>query len=434
MEQQKNICITQTSRRNGRMAWRVGWWLVGFWWILSGYGGVQARAKGSFRDYQKACEKGNPNGCLHLGFLLELGKKVPKDPQEALRMYLRACELNQARGCTDAGVMWAKGLVGKPSMMKALTLYEKGCAGRDHKGCFLWASWLEREQPTQPIAAAHQAYEKACTYGSGAACVLLGRRFASGRLAPRDPKRAAELFRRACLWRNDHEGCARWSIFLERGVGGTADPALAQRNWKWSCEKKYGFACTLLGASFRDGRVGKPSPTKAAKMFRLGCRLRDPNGCMLLARLYESGSGTKASKAKPSRQAQPLYQKACQLGMHQACFELAVSYEKGLALRKNRDLSLKMYEKSCDLGSGIGCYALAFHLQAGPPQVIGKKKKKPKKKKKKSRTKEDLRSALAVSSSRPAYQVPEAKVLRLVQRACALGYVLACKAEKTREP
>ncbi|MCB9640009.1 MAG: sel1 repeat family protein [Myxococcales bacterium] len=429
------------QRRTQQNAWSKPCWrrssalLWGLVALLWGLSGAQARAKGSFKDYQKACRKGNSGGCLHLGFLFETGKTVgKKDLQEALRFYTRACELKKARGCTDAGVLWASGRLGKVSMYKAVSFYEKGCARHDHKGCFLLATYLEKDKPKKQHKKAHATYEKACLYGSGEACLLLGKRHDSGILAKKEAKSAVQWFRRACLWMRDHEACARWSVYLDRGKGVARDSALAQKNWQWSCNKKHALSCTLLGISYRDGRAGKPSASKAAKMFRLGCRFRNQQGCVLLARLFESGFGGKRNRQRFARNAHDIYLKACQRGAHQACFNAAVNYEKGRSTRRNHVKALQMYEKACHHGSGIGCYALAFHLQAGPPAVKApkrakkkRKKKRAKKSRKKRRKKARRKRAVRLASSKPVQKVSEARLLRLVRRACKLGYKPACK-------
>ena len=332
----------------------------------------------SERDLQSACQSGNGRGCLQLGFLYERGKIArKKDPKRAYALYMQACSLKVARGCTDAGILQERGSGVKADTLQALAWYHKGCEGLDQKGCYLLASWLEQELSRLPqgilpdalkswferdlAEAVETLYDRACQYGSGVACHLLASRLQRLLLAKESTtrlamqKRAAMYAHRACKELEESAACVGWGLMVERGWGRAAAPAKAHAIWEKACLKRQSLACLLLGLRFRDGLHQRKAPYRAARFFRLACQQKKPEGCLLLAMLYDEGFGKKSAKAKNAQQALSFYEKACQLGSHQGCFQAAVRLEKKKPVKKNLPKALLMYKKACQLGYKKAC-------------------------------------------------------------------------------
>ncbi|MDD7514949.1 MAG: sel1 repeat family protein, partial [Campylobacter lanienae] len=51
--------------------------------------------------YQKACDAGDPYGCVLLGILYEVGEGVRQDYAMAKEYYGKACDLGDQLGCDE---------------------------------------------------------------------------------------------------------------------------------------------------------------------------------------------------------------------------------------------------------------------------------------------------------------------------------------------
>ena len=58
----------------------------------------------------------------------------------------------------------------------------------------------------------------------------------------------------------------------------------------------------------------------------------------------------------PLRAAQ-LYEKACDLGHENACYNLGVMYMDGEFLKKNKLKAAELFKKSCDMNFDLACKA-----------------------------------------------------------------------------
>src|SRR5690348_9778555 len=104
-------------------------------------------------------------------------------------------------------------------------------------------------------------------------------------------------------------------------LAATATGALEQ-----SCDAGKGPACTELGNRLRDGFGVRQDPTRAAKMFKKACKLKDRDGCADDARALAAGEGQTASPDAGLRRLEQL----CKARSVRACGNLGSLYFRGL--------------------------------------------------------------------------------------------------------
>lgn len=54
--------------------------------------------------FERSCTRGNAQGCLQLGMLVEKGMGVAQNPYRASSLYAQACRGGEAQGCSRMGV------------------------------------------------------------------------------------------------------------------------------------------------------------------------------------------------------------------------------------------------------------------------------------------------------------------------------------------
>jgi TPR repeat protein/serine/threonine protein kinase len=87
--------------------------------------------------YDKACKRGDPRGCLLIGYAWDIGRGVSaKDQVKAARFYRQACEAGDADGCNNLGVLHEQGKGGLAlDKKRAKELYVKACDAGSVNGC-----------------------------------------------------------------------------------------------------------------------------------------------------------------------------------------------------------------------------------------------------------------------------------------------------------
>src|SRR5688572_2737222 len=82
------------------------------------------RAKALF---ERACERGVPDACMHAAAMYEHGEGTPKDEPRALRIYERICNDRSTMGCNNLGLMVGTGRGIKADEARATTLFQRAC-------------------------------------------------------------------------------------------------------------------------------------------------------------------------------------------------------------------------------------------------------------------------------------------------------------------
>ena len=122
--------------------------------------------------------------------------------------------------------------------------------------------------------------EAACGKGSAEACKNLGVMMRDGQLGTRDPKRASELFEKACP--DDSGACNEIALAYERGAGVTKDLTKALSFYAAACDGGASLGCMNYGIALRDGK-GLPAkdPKKAREAFLRACQAGEQRACAM---------------------------------------------------------------------------------------------------------------------------------------------------------
>jgi TPR repeat protein len=138
--------------------------LLTFAWVY--YGRVANAAK-----LRQACDGGDAQACVDLGYLYDSGTGVLKNYATAAGLYQKSCDGGNSYGCIDLGMDYAEGWGVSKDAGKAAVLYEKSCDGGNTAACEDLAEQYESGDGVgQDINRAKQIYQKACSMGSGPSC------------------------------------------------------------------------------------------------------------------------------------------------------------------------------------------------------------------------------------------------------------------------
>jgi len=90
---------------------------------------------------------------------------------------------------------------------------------------------------------------------------------------------------------------------------------------------------------------------KAAQLYQKACDGGNSDGCYNLGLLYVSGRGVKQDYQKAVK----LFKKDCDSGNAEGCYNLGVAYNNGKGVKQDFYTAKQYYGKACDLGLQLGC-------------------------------------------------------------------------------
>jgi beta-lactamase hcpA (cysteine-rich 28 kDaprotein) len=90
---------------------------------------------------------------------------------------------------------------------------------------------------------------------------------------------------------------------------------------------------------------------KAGQLYQKACDGGNADGCYNLGLLYVSGRGVKQDYQKAVK----LFKKDCDSGNAEGCYNLGVSYNNGKGVKQDFYTAKQYYGKACDLGLQLGC-------------------------------------------------------------------------------
>lgn len=123
------------------------------------------------------------------------------------------------------------------------------------------------------------------------------------------------------------------------------------------CKKSDWGACEDAAHRLHDGRGVQPSPIRAQELMQQACTAERASACAAIARWTEAKPSTKNDVAVLQ-----LYRKACDLGDHGACADVA---ERVRDTGESMSTALALAQRACQKGSSKGCYILASMLFRG---------------------------------------------------------------------
>ncbi len=285
--------------------------------------------------HEKACEGGHLESCRSAGVLLERTPGITPDPARARSLFERACDGGDAAGCGNLAVQ-----VESQDKDRALQLYVRACDMGNVLACSNGAHFLTwaKSDPRQRTT----LLEKGCAFGGGTmaamACTTLAREHESPGASAEDAAEAAKLRERSVrILEEACDGnaweCRGLAAMYDAGDGVPRDPERAASLWKRYAAQvqrtsEHDANPWLLGELARlyaDGKGVRPDAAraqairvKAADITRELCvGALDADSCFSRARMYETGEGVDARPA----QAIALYARACPAKHEVACGE-----------------------------------------------------------------------------------------------------------------
>lgn len=203
------------------------------------------------------------------------------------------------------------------------------------------------------VRRASQLYAKACELGSALGCHNAGFLLNEGEGMSHDPAKAVGLFEKACLW-GEARGCNSLGAALFAGSGIAHDLDRAGKLFQRACSGGDPAGCTNLGTLLLTGKFGDRNPLLAASMFERACQGRDLAGCSSLASAFETGSGVQADLGRAAK----LYESSCDSGYAYACYSLSVLATLGKGVPKDASRARSLLDRACQAKEVMACATL----------------------------------------------------------------------------
>jgi TPR repeat protein len=184
--------------------------------------------------------------------------------------------------------------------------------------------------------------EKQCANKQGPSCLRLGMLYLgmeNGAPAEDDTK-ARKAFEDACNYKTG-EACVYAGDYAKVGKGGR--PASAQEAhgwWEKGCRLNHGGSCLKLASALYDSG----DKVKAAKYYEPACKHGEPSACGALGLMELKGDGIPAAPERGVRRFEVL----CEHGIGKGCVEAGIAYERGeVGGREDMARARLLYEKGC---------------------------------------------------------------------------------------
>ena len=204
-----------------------------------------------------------------------------------------------------------------------------------------------------------------CDRGHQSACVRLATMFQWGSGVRADIARAFSLAKTACE-KGNGAGCD-----LAGDLAPVSDDraTVAYKYWIRGCEIGDAFSCESAGRRARYGAGVLANPEESKKLMARGfelakasCERGEGRGCRILGIVYVRGDGVAADAALGITK----LQRACDLGVLEACGELGEMYALGAnGLNKDPERARKLLETACNRGATMACMTLAVAQSMG---------------------------------------------------------------------
>lgn len=262
---------------------------------------------------------------------------------------------------------------------------------------------LQGAPPQFDVGEAAKVYEAGCK-SYAPACAALALQVQDGRGADYDPKRAMDLYQRACD-QGAGIGCFNIGVMYAGGVGVPHDEAKARELfdkamglYQGECKADPSW-CSNIGYLYEHPLGRTPAPERAAPVYQDGCARGDLDSCVSYANLQLGGEGgvpadrdaalatydkmctagsaiacaNLAADRDPDgenpKTVQALIERACDLGFAQACAQIGAYYQFGAFGAPDVAKGVALLDRGCDLGAPVACMQRAADLQAEPAKA-----------------------------------------------------------------
>lgn len=272
---------------------------------------------------QQACAGSVANECFRMGTAYEFGEHgVTQNRNLAYVTFERACEAGNAVGCHNAGVHLRDGEGATADLTAACHRFRRGCDGDDPGSCSELGNCYRhgRGDTEVDLEQAFRFYSRACEGGSSVGCMNLAYAYLTGRGVEPNPPQAFDAFHRACE-AGDQEGCMEEATMQLRGQSPlTDDRAAALPRLRALCEQGSGAACMEAGLALHGAIEGAAEQDReqAFVLFSRACELEQAGACRNVGLYLTDGIG---GQTRDRARAREHFQRACDLGLEQACAE-----------------------------------------------------------------------------------------------------------------
>ena len=282
-----------------------------------------------------SCDGGVSSGCVALGLKAETGKDgTPQSGQRAADLFRTACDVGDGAGCMNLGRMYDS----------------------RHDGVS-----MDRGK-------ARVRFAKACDLGSGFACTAVGLAASNGEGGPVDDKMAFTFFGKGCDLGNT-QGCGLVGIAYTLGKG-VAQDEVRGRSWmNAGCNGDDAATCNLLARIYANGRGGVARDSmKAILLWKKACINHSnsiPEACANLGEGYLRGIGVLRDDVRAAQ----YLSVGCEGGIPQGCTMLASMYDAGSSVTaKSASRAAELYKRGCDGGNQTACTWIKEHPQPAAPK------------------------------------------------------------------
>lgn len=188
--------------------------------------------------YRTLALEGHAPAMLNLAAFYALGRGVPQDKSEALRLARQSADSGFPFGIFALGTYYRKGNLGIQDKEEAARLYRKAAALGLPDALFGLADMFGKGEIAADKSEMQQVYREASALGNPAATYYLGVIFEKGDGVPENKAEAAKLYRTASD-RGNGAATYRLALLYEKGEGVPEDKAEAQRLFKRATELGY---------------------------------------------------------------------------------------------------------------------------------------------------------------------------------------------------
>ena len=206
--------------------------------------------------------------------------------------------------------------------------------------------------------------QERCDRGEAQACVDLGAAYLHGEGKPKDPFRAAQLFRGACEADNAH-ACMFLAEAYRKGEGLGTDAMQALDFYTKACDLGDGLACRSVGDLYILGNAGRSDGRTAGLWYRMGCDMGDGPACTAAGLWMERGDVMDADP----KGAVNLFRAGCERGHTRGCTQIGIRYAKGASgLKRDLETAASWFERSCPAvgdGDPEGCREIGRMMVKG---------------------------------------------------------------------
>ncbi|MBX7098425.1 MAG: hypothetical protein K1X89_11980 [Myxococcaceae bacterium] len=124
--------------------------------------GDAAACREHVEETRQRCDRGDAEGCVLLGIMLQVGKSLPQDLPGAVAQFQKACALKSGPGCWYLGTTAEYGRGAERNLEAARTAYQQSCGAKHENGCISLGDLLRRPGPLHDRDQALAAYDAAC--------------------------------------------------------------------------------------------------------------------------------------------------------------------------------------------------------------------------------------------------------------------------------